>query len=207
MTIYKLFDNIPIDIINGLNSIKAFSREWNSYEYQVRAGHGNIEKIAENIYNFVEYNFLPIEKRSLDAHYSIYINTKTFCFLIRQYSYYGGLTYTTPAIEQEWKNLNEHDLTYIKAIIASKLIGMYFYDSNAVNSNGRNLFSNGQKEHAGFNFNDRIIRWTDGPKRSLICDYSKYREKSNNAKNSLGHLNEIDFEAIKLLNYDNNGNG
>lgn len=203
MTIYKLFDKIPDDIIKGLDSIKASTYEWNNHSYEVRAGYGNIEAIEEDIYNFVEYNLIPVEGRSLDGHYSIYVNTKTFCFLIRQHSYYGGLTYTSPATEKGWRELNEADLIYVNAIVASKLRGMYFYDRNAVNSNGKNLFSNGEKEPAGSNFNPNIIRWTDGPKISLICDYSEYRETSNNAEKSLGHLNEIDFEAINILNHDN----
>ena len=90
--IYKLFEIIPENIIDGLDGIKATTKEWAGYEYTVKSSYGNIELIAENIYSFVEHNYLPVEGRSLDGHYEIFVNTKTFCFLIRQYGYYGGLT-------------------------------------------------------------------------------------------------------------------
>ena len=90
--IYKLFEIIPENIIDGLDGIKATTKEWAGYEYTVKSSYGNIELIAENIYSFVENNYLSVEGRSLDGHYEIFVNTKTFCFLIRQYGYYGGLT-------------------------------------------------------------------------------------------------------------------
>lgn len=189
--IYKLFEIIPENIIDGLDGIKATTNMWAGYEYTVKSSYGNIELIAENIYSFVEHNYLPVEGRSLDGHYEIFVNTKTFCFLIRQYGYYGGLTYIIPPKESGWKELNEADLYYIKAIVASKLRGMYFYDYNDINGRGRNLFSTRKKEE--------MVRWDDDPKISLIVDYKKYRDESGNDPEKLGHLNEIDLEAINLL--------
>jgi hypothetical protein len=197
--IYKLFEIIPENIIDGLDGIKATTKEWAGYEYTVKSSYGNIELIAENIYSFVEHNYLPVEGRSLDGHYEIFVNTKTFCFLIRQYGYYGGLTYITPPKESGWKELNEADLYYIKAIVASKLKGMYFYDYNAIHGRGRNLFSTGKKAKPAGLYNEEIVQWDDGPKISLIVDYKRYRDESGNDPEKLGHLNEIDFEAIKLL--------
>ena len=196
---YKLFNKIPNDKIKGLDAIKAVTKAWSGYEHGVQASHGNVELIAENIYSFTEYNFLPIEGRRLDGHYEMYINTLTFEFLIRRQSYYGGLTYTTPVKDEGWYKLNKFELDYIKALLASKLLGMYFYDHYAVNSNGKNLFSTGKHEHAGHGYSDSIMRWNDGVKKSLITDYKKYRDESNNAEDKLGHLTDINFKAIKLL--------
>jgi hypothetical protein len=199
---YQLLETIPTtveNIIKALKSTIATTRAWSGCEYNVQASHGNVELIAENIYSFTEYNFLPIEGRRLDGHYEMYINTATFEFLIRRQSYYGGLTYTTPVKDEGWYKLNVFELYYIKALLASKLLGMYFYDRLAVNSNGRNLFSTGKHEHAGYGYSDSIMRWSDGVKRCLICDYKEYRDESNNAEGKLGHLTDINFEAIKIL--------
>lgn len=68
--IYKLFEIIPENIIDGLNGINATTKEWAGYEYTVKSSYGNIELIAENIYSFVEHNYLPVEGRSLDGHLS-----------------------------------------------------------------------------------------------------------------------------------------
>lgn len=157
------------------------------YKIQIRAQSSNAEVISKNVIKFTEYNELPVDGRTFDGHYDFYVNYTTFKYLIIQNSYYGGLCYTSPARELGWKKLNKADKKYAESIIASKLLGAYFYDRNATNTQGQNLFSTGEKEPAGFGWNPGIVRWMDGPKISLICK-------------PILKLSEIDKEAITLLN-------
>lgn len=161
---------------------------WGTYgAINVTSQNTNAKRISENVFSFTEYNFLPIDGRTFDGHYTFYVNYKTFKYLVIQDSYYGSFTYTTPAKERGWKKLNSKDKKYAESIIADKLLGMYYFDHNAVNQNGKNLFSTGEKEKAGNSFNPGIIRYCDGRKGSLICD-------------PILELTKIDKRAINLLN-------
>ncbi len=161
-----------------------------------KGGSGNIKVISDNVFSFVYHNLLPGNDGQLDGHYKIYVNINTFDYLIYKDSGYGSFTYTTESNNTNWvSGLIEREKSMIESIIADKLLGAYYYDHNATNSNGRSLISDGKHEPGGTNFNTPIIRWLDGCKTSLITDYRGYiwcdlvpNERSVK-----------DLEAIKLL--------
>jgi len=181
----KLTEKETIEFLK--NKLSTAKIGWGTIgEVSIRSGHGNINMIGKNVISFIEYNELPLDGRTFDGHYEFYINYKTFKYIIRQNSYYGSLTWTTPPKEEGWKKLNETDKKYAEALIAHKLLGAYFYDHNAVNQNGKNLFSTGEKEPAGHGFNKNIVWWNDGAKRSLISE-------------PIGELDEFEKQALEIL--------
>lgn len=119
---------------------------------------GNIHRLSENVFKFTIHNILPKgENGQLDGHYTFYVNYKTFEYLVYKSSGYGSLTYTTKSDNESWVNdLNEIEFKYLESLIASKLLGAYFYDSEAPNSKGDNLFPDTNN------------------KCSLICDHRGY---------------------------------
>ena len=161
---------------------------WGAGVRRVSSSSGNAYRLSEDVFSFIEWNELPVDGRTFDGHYEIHVNYKTFEYRINQHAYYGSLTYTTPARESGWKNLNEKDKAYIEARIAAKLLGMYFYDYMAVNGYGKSLFSDGTIEPAGCGYNEGIVRWRDGCKISLICE-----------KESWWSLNPYQELAVKEL--------
>jgi hypothetical protein len=167
-------------------TIKFLEEKVKAFESNFRSS-GNIYRISKNVFHFTIHNFLPSKKIRFDGHYDFYVNYKTFKYLVSQNSYYGGLTYTTPSKEHGWKEMNEHEIVFVEHIIARKLLGSYFYDHDAVNSRGMNLFSDKTlPKYAGNGFNPHILRWNDGCKISLIC-------------NPILELDKKELEAIKLL--------
>lgn len=186
---------IDIDFLKS----KEYQRKnpWNNGELNyIKSGRNNINVLSDNVLTFTEYNLLATGGSSLDGHYNIFVNYKTFDYLVSKNSEYGSLTYTLPTKEKGWTKLNTEDKKIIEAIIASKLLGAYYQDGNAVNRNGVNLFSNGKCEPSGTNIRNEVItRWMDGPKRSLICDYRGYMwtELKPNTRTA------IELASVKLL--------
>lgn len=124
-----------------------------------RAADGNINYVTDNVLKFTQYNFLKCAKDDIfDGHYTIYINYKTFQYVVYQSSYYGSLTYTTESNDQKIYNANnlpEISKTRIEAIIAHKLLCTYISDNDV--EGGR-------------------INLIEGSRygQSLLCDYRGY---------------------------------
>lgn len=144
---------------------------------------GNITRISDNVFTFVEYNFLPGDDGQLDGHYRFYVNYKTFDYLICQESYYGSFTYTTPPKQKEWiKNLIPRELKKVESIIAHKLLGAYFYSYEDINRVGASL-----------------IEGTNG-RRCLITDYRGYIWTELNVNSR----SETDLKALSLIDKEFN---
>lgn len=167
-----------------------------------KSSDGNIKQISDKLFSFVQYNFLPGIDGQLDGHYKFYVNPYTFEYLLYKESFYGGFTYTTDSDNTDWvTNLNTRENGMIESIIAHKLLRSYYYDCNAVNSNGRNLISDGKCEPAGGGFNPDIVRWLDGYGKScLITDYRGYIWSDLRPN----ERSQKDLEAIKLLDKEYN---
>jgi hypothetical protein len=142
-----------------------------------KASSGNIDRISDNVFKFTQYNFLPETDGQLYGHYTFYVNVTNFKYLLYKSSFYGSLTYTTESLDKNWvTNLIERELIEVESIIADKILGSYFYDSNDVNQKGKSLIN-------------------DGYKKCLITDYRGYiwSDLKPNEKS------DKDIEAIKLL--------
>lgn len=158
----------------------------------VSASHTNIHRISDSVFKFTEYNFLPADETDiLDGHYTFFVNKDTFEYLVYKSSDYGSLTYTIPCefggafLTKE--SLPEFSRKRVEANIACKLLGAYFYDSAAIHSKGINLFSDGTPTEPS----DRGVRFNDGCKRSLICDYRGYQW--------VDHVEKYSSESLKAL--------
>ena len=179
-------EQVIVDIDFLKSKLIERNQGWGAGVHLVRASSGNSHQISKNVFAFTEYNFLPVDGSELDGHYQFFVNYKTFDWLVRQNSYYGSLTYVTEAREKGWKEPNDIDKAIIESTIAYKLLGMYYWEYDAVNGNGPNLFSTGEKEKAGGGYRDSIVRYNDGIKLSLISS-TKFE------------LKDHEKEAIKLL--------
>lgn len=166
-----------------------------SFEYGY-SYHGNINRISKDVYKFTVYNFLPgTDPHGLDGHYSFAVNVTNFEYVYWKDSGYGGLTWTVDNEDKVFLRVHKSIREQIEIIIATKLRGAYFYDSNAVNNYGKNLFSDGTPpEPAGSGFNENIVRYRDGQKISLICTWVE-----DYPGEPLGELKEIEKLAIKKL--------
>ena len=159
--------------------------QWNGGKYPVicEAASGNIARISDNVFSFTQYNFLPTSLDGktpaddiLDGHFTFYVNVDTFEYLAYRSAGYANFTSVTSVEFNGFytkEALPELSRKRIESVIAHKLLGAYFHDSNAVNQNGANLIEPQTPEPAGNNFNKDIMRHR-GFKQSLICDYRGY---------------------------------
>ncbi len=159
----------PIDV-KFLESklISGYSR-WAQDEIEIRSQSTNIHRLSDSVFTFTEYNFLPINEQDvLDGHYTFFVNKDTFEYLIYKSSDYGSFTYVIPVgfggfLNAE--NLPQVSKERVESIIAHKLLTSYFYDSNHINHEGKNLFEAvEQTEDYHYIYS----------KRSLIVDYRGY---------------------------------
>lgn len=174
---------------------------WNKgVPYTVYASSGNINRISDSVFKFTEYNFLPADETDvLDGHYTFFVNYKTFEYLVYKSSDYGSFTYTIPCEFGAFltkESLPEFSRKRVEATIASKLLGAYFHDSNAVNRRGKNLFSDGtEPEEAGTNiYNEKYYRYSDGRKYCLICDNRAYKWVDH-----IETYSNIELKALEVL--------
>lgn len=166
---------------------KSFSclTQWNGGKYPVActAASGNIARISDNVFRFTQHNFLPTSLDGktpaddiLDGHFTFYVNIETFEYLVYKSAGYANFTSVTPVEFNGFytkDTLPELSRKRIESVIAHKLLGAYFSDSNAVNRKGANLIEPQAPEPAGNNFNKDIMRHP-GFKQSLICDNRGY---------------------------------
>jgi len=159
-------------------------------------GYGNVSQLSKDVFSFTEYNFLPgTNPHGLDGHYSFAVNITNFKYVYWKDSDYGGLTYVRDNPNKVFIPVHKSIKKQIEGIIARKLLGSYWYDRNAVNSRGKNLFSDGTPpEKAGFGFNDHIVRYNDGWKLCLITDWAMTEPDSE-----LGKLDPIEKMAVDEL--------
>lgn len=183
---------ITIEFLEG--QLYEAKHGWSPYTSFATSQSGNIHQMTDTIFYFQHHNLLPVDGRSLDGHYGFYVDADNFNYLVCQDSYYGSLTYTTPARIKGWTKLNEKDVPYVESIIADKLLGAYYFDHDAVNSQGKNLFSTGEVDKNPIGgFNKGIVRWEDGTKGSLIVEIRKETYKN------IYKLSARDKKAIKIL--------
>ena len=151
----------------------------------------NVYVVSDDVVKFRLYN---LSYTGVSGHFTFYVNTTDFKYCFYKHGDFGGLTYFIKSDDKSFITpSNEKILKIIEGNIALVLLGAYHYDRNAVNSNGKNLFSNGKKpELAGGTFNKNIMRYEDGVKNSLICDYRNDPD--------LHIFDEKDEEALKILN-------
>jgi hypothetical protein len=156
-------------------------------DYNCRAGYGNINIIADNVITFTEYNFLNGGDTNckFDGHYKFYVNTDNFNYVIVKFADYGSFTYIRDIDEKKQIYFLPHQSIKadIESLIADKLLGAYFYDSEHINGKGKNLYYPDTKD---------ILGNYEGSKKSLLCDYK-------NEKNELGFINDLKKEIIDLL--------
>lgn len=153
---------------------------------------GNVTLISDRVAKFIIHNLLPGEDGQLDGHYTFFVNVDTFDYLIYQSSYYGSLTYTTESRDTKWvKNLNKREKQAVEHFIACKLLGAYFYNYDAPNSDGYNLVDDPWYLKTWVPLNP----FSNGPKSCLIADYRRYVWCDVKANTR----DEKEEEAIKLL--------
>lgn len=139
------------------------------------AGSGNIQRISEDVFSFVIYNFLPgTNPHGLDGHYGFAVNYKTFKYICWKDSDYGGLTYVKKIDDKCFIKIHKSIKNQIEKIIACKLYSSYFYDFKHINQKGNNLIE-------GCNI-----------KCSLICDW-------RNESVPLREIEQIEKFAINKL--------
>lgn len=149
-----------------------------------RSQSGNIHKISKDVFVFTMYNFLPgTNINGLDGHYSFAVNITNFKYLYWKDSDYGGLTYVRKNKNKTFLYVHLNMIKEIEGIIAAKLLGSYWYESDKSNGRGKNLF---HKE------SDDEYDWN--PKISLICTFV-----DDYPNEPLGKLSEIELLAIKKL--------
>lgn len=189
----------PIDIafLEG-KKFECFNR-WAGEVTTVRASGSNINRISNDVFTFTEYNKLPSDETDiLDGHYTFFVNYKTFDYLAYKSSDYGSLTYVIPCEFGGYfltkDNLPEISRKKVEAIIAHKLLGAYFSDHDAVNMQGRNLFSDGTPDVTEYVTRGKYD-CRDGVKYSLICDYRGYIWSGVKPHK----LSEVELAALKIL--------
>ncbi len=168
-------------------------------------GRGNIKRISDNVFCFIVHNLLPTSHDGktyakddvLDGHFKFFVNYKTFEYLVCKHSDYGNLISVIPVEFKDFytkDTLPEISRKRVESMIADKLLGAYFYNSNAVNSNGANLIDPETPEPAGKNFNENIVRY-NGVKSSLITNYRGYVWCNYKVET----LSKAELEALKIL--------
>lgn len=170
------------------------------YKATVNSSYGNIDRISDTVFKFTQFNFLPENETDiLDGHFTFFVNYKTFEYLVYKSADYGGFTYTIPCefgVFLTKDSLPEVSKNRVEATIASKLLGAYFHDGNAIHSNGKNLFSDETpREFVQKNiYNEDIYRYSDGCKISLICDYRAFKWVDH-----VQVYSDIELKALKIL--------
>lgn len=161
---------------------------WAQREVEYRSQSSNISRLSNDVFSFDEYNFLPsCESDILDGHYTLYVNYKTFQYLLYKSSDYGGLTYTLPVEFKGFLSANdlpESSKQHIESIIAHKLLTAYFYDYNHINHYGANLIYSGEP------YSDTA--WGKG---CLISDNRGYMWCGTKVE----QYSDIDLSALKIL--------
>ena len=67
---------------------------WNDSEIEYKSQNTNIHRLSESVFNFTEYNFLPVNEHDiLCGHFAIFVNKDTFQYLVYKSSDYGSLAY------------------------------------------------------------------------------------------------------------------
>ena len=144
---------------------------------------GNIDKISKDVYTFTIYNFLPgTNPNGLDGHYSFAVNITNFKYVYWKDSNYGGLTYVRDNKNKILLPVHKSVKQEIEGIIASKLLGAYWYDGKHVNQQGNLLFPLENVEY-------------EAPyKRSIICTWH-----DDQPNTPLGILDEMELLAVEKL--------
>jgi len=157
---------------------------------------GNLYKISKDVFEFTVYNWLPGDNpHGFDGHFSFAVNIRNFKYLVWKDSDYGGLTYVRDNPNKVFIAIHKSMKPIVEQLIANKLLRSYWYDHNAVNSKGKNLFSDGTPpEPAGHGFRPHIVRYNDGVKLSLICTFV-----DDYTGEPLGELKDIEKLAIAEL--------
>jgi hypothetical protein len=157
---------------------------WNGDVNSVCEASGqNISRISENVFSFTEYNLLPVDGSELDGHYTFFVNYKTFAYCFYKSSDYGSLTYTLPSDNTDLiSKYNDVTRAIVESIIATKLLGAYFYDQKDSWHQGASLIQPDGETNRYY-------------KRSLITDYRGYlwTEMKPNVKD------EHETTACKLI--------
>ena len=160
------------------------SKTTNIDYYNGGGGSGNINKIADYIYAFTVYNFLPGDNpHGFDGHYAFVVDITNFNYLVYKDSDYGGLTYVKEIDNKVFVDLHESMIHEVENIIASKLLGAYYYDGNHVNQQGPNLYPDKSDNP-----------YYSGSKISLICTWV-----DDYPNTPLGQLEDIEKLAITTL--------
>ncbi len=158
---------------------------------------GNIYKISKDVFMFTVYNWLPGDNpHGFDGHYSFAVNITNFKYVVWRDSGYGGLTYVIDNPNKAFIKVHKSMKAVIESIIATKLLGSYWYERTAVNQWGKNLFSDGTPpEFVQKNiYQEDIMRYNDGSKISLICTWV-----DDYPNEPLGELKDIEKLAISEL--------
>jgi len=158
---------------------------------------GNINKISKDVYVFTVYNWLPGgNPHGFNGHYSFAVNITNFKYVVWKDSDYGSLTYVRDNPNKVFIKVHKSMKATVEQIIANKLLGAYWYNRNAVNHRGVNLFSDGTPpEKSGTNiYGEDIMRYDDGRKYSIICTWV-----DDYPNEELGQLKDIEKLAIAEL--------
>lgn len=142
---------------------------WAQREIDFDAQSTNMSRLSDSVFSFIEYNYLPsCETDILDGHYTFFVNKDTFEYLVYKSSDYGSLSYVLPVDFDGFLTaelLPEPSKLRVESVIASKLLGAYFYDADARFRKGKNLFTEVE------NSDDYHYIYS---KRSLISDNRGY---------------------------------
>jgi len=145
----------------------------------------NIHRISNDVFTFTEYNFLPsCTEDVLDGHFTIFVNYKTFEYLLYKSSDYGSFTYVMPCEFGGFftpESLPKSSKERIESHIAHKLLRAYFYDGNHINHKGTNLIPNEDGEWGG--------------KCCLICDERGYIWSEMKPE----QYSDVELKALKVL--------
>jgi len=141
---------------------------------------GNINKISKDVYVFTIYNFLPgTNPHGLDGHYTFAVNITNFNYVYWKDSDYGSFTWVRDNTDKIFLPVHESIKEQIDGLIATKLLGAYWYYADSINHQGKNLFED----------EDYYPH-----KTSLICTWV-----DDYPNEPLGQIKDIEKEAIKVL--------
>lgn len=151
---------------------------WNGDRKSIATGgRGNIQILTDSIVSFQEHNMLPANGSQLDGHYTIYVNYKTFDYVLHRHGYYGSLTYYHNRNDEFLSSMSDTTKSIVESIISHRLLGAYYYSSKDINHRGENLIQGSR------------------PKTSLLCDYRGYLWSGLKPETK----SERDIEACNLI--------